>query len=100
MTRGIGGPRGRVGRMRTFTTGAIAWLSQLPAVRDFLGPADKMPSRSRKNPPSRPRSVTMALRLFLALVAVFAVTQQVRSADPPTTDIRELKLRDWEPRSM
>jgi predicted TIM-barrel fold metal-dependent hydrolase len=40
-----------------------------------------------------------ARRLLALAAALLAVTQSL-AADPPAGDIRDLKLRDWEPRSM
>ena len=41
------------------------------------------------------------MRTLLVLVSFpLLAAGQARKADPPATDIRDLKLRDWEPRSM
>jgi predicted TIM-barrel fold metal-dependent hydrolase len=38
--------------------------------------------------------------LFWTLLLAVLATSETFSADPPATDIKELKLRDWEPKSM
>ena len=37
---------------------------------------------------------------YAIVLAVFLIAGRIQAADPPQADIKELKLRDWEPKSM